>query len=218
LQLPDAVHKLEDEISKLIKTIDTAMLKEATTEDLASIGQQGAGNSSSSATAEGQLSEMDRLQKLPGYDRLQRQLFYNLMTARPDISDVNIRVHLKKKSPYGTSPGKQSRAAAIGALLSSTYAASVAAADHAAMEEANNTVTQLNEARPGEPIADTQAIDRATIKNISKLIIEKDPNNRTSKSSAKNPKRPTAPSKAKTQTTNASAFDRNAIRSRLSTR
>jgi hypothetical protein len=177
-QLPDAVHKLEDEISKLIKNIDTAMLKEATTEDLASIGQQNGSNSSS----DGVLSEMDRLQKLPGYDRLLKQLFYNLMTARPDVSDTNIRVHLKKsRGPYA-SPGKSSRSAAIGALLGS-------AEKHNYEPPEDLTLTHLNEARPGEPISDTQAIDRATIKNISKLVLEKDPK-RTSTKKPSVPRQP----------------------------
>ena len=71
------------------------MLKDATPEDLATLSVQTA----QQATTE-TLSEIGRLQKLPGYKRVQRQLFFNLMSARPDNSDRNVRVlaHDTKKA------------------------------------------------------------------------------------------------------------------------
>ena len=38
--------------------------------------------------------EIGRLQKLPGYPRLKKQLIVNLMTAPPDITHKNIRVYV----------------------------------------------------------------------------------------------------------------------------
>ena len=57
------------------------MLKDATSEDLASLSQQ---------STEG-LSEIARLQQLPGFAKIKKALFYNLMSARPDTSDQNVR-------------------------------------------------------------------------------------------------------------------------------
>ena len=89
-QLPDVVHKLEDEIARLIKQIGEKMLKDATQEDLAnmssSIQEFSAVNNDNTA------SETSRLHKLPGYNRLQKQLFNNLMSAVPDSTTGNVRV------------------------------------------------------------------------------------------------------------------------------
>lgn len=87
VELGDAVNKLEDEIAKLIKVISSALLKDATPDDLALMSQQQTAGGNADAT-----SEFGRLQRLPGYSRLQRQLYFNLMTARPDNSDMNMRV------------------------------------------------------------------------------------------------------------------------------
>ena len=79
------MQKLEDEISKLVKQIGPAMLKDATPEDLAIMSQNTDHHSSDE-------SEIARLRKLPGFIRLQRQLFFNLMSAKPDVSDRNVRI------------------------------------------------------------------------------------------------------------------------------
>ena len=75
-KLSDAILKLEDEVTKLIKTIGSALLKDATPEDLALMSQLSAASGGNDSN-----SEFARLQRLPGFSRLQRQLFYNLMTA-----------------------------------------------------------------------------------------------------------------------------------------
>ncbi len=161
--------KLEDELAKLIKTIGSALLKDATPEDLALMSQQSAASGSNDAT-----SEFGRLQRLPGYSRLQRQLFYNLMTARPDVSQQNIRIDfVGKVKPPKTTNGPASHyedpALAVSVrrmgrtfagqgsernLVRSDSAAAVASAAEDALEE--------------------PALGRATIKNISKLICERD--------------------------------------------
>lgn len=94
-QLPDVVHKLEDEIVRLIKQIGEKMLKDATQEDLAnmssSIQEFSTSNENNGA------SETSRLHKLPGYNRLQKQLFLNLMSAPPDTSSANVRVKTQNR-------------------------------------------------------------------------------------------------------------------------
>ena len=158
-QLSDAILKLEDELTKLIKTIGSALLKEATPEDLAMMSQLSAASGGNDST-----SEFTRLQRLPGYSRLQRQLFYNLMTARPDISSQNIRIdHVGKikqpRSTYGPS---------------SHYEDPVPVnIRHIHGKETEET--ELNEEHESEP-----ALGRHTIKNISKLIYERDHNKPTS--------------------------------------
>lgn len=100
-QLGDAILKLEEEVIKLIKLIGSALLKDATPDDLAMISQQqqqqsNAVTASNGGTSEATNSEFNRLQRLPGFSRMQRQLFYNMMTARPDISDQNVRIDNNK--------------------------------------------------------------------------------------------------------------------------
>lgn len=87
-------HKLDDEISKLIKLIGERMLKDATAEDISNMSAsvQEYNNIQTAETT----SETSRLHKLPGYHRLEKQLFFNLMSAVPDTSDKNIRVQLSK--------------------------------------------------------------------------------------------------------------------------
>jgi hypothetical protein len=64
LQLGDAVMKLEEELIKLIKVTGSALLKDATPDDLALMSQQ---PNSSSASNDAN-SEFSRLQRMPGYD------------------------------------------------------------------------------------------------------------------------------------------------------
>lgn len=156
--LSDYVHKLEDEISKLIKTVDTALLKEATVEDLAAMSSQ------QSASGPDQQSEIVRLQKLPGFSRLQRQLFFNLMSARPDTSDSNVRI-----------------AAAEAKRLNDTELGQYEIVQPPVRKNAalNSNVHILGGGAPDSPAAGASggvndSLDRATIKKISKLIVERD--------------------------------------------
>jgi hypothetical protein len=150
---------LEDELTKLIKLIGSALLKDATPDDLAVMSQQS--NSSSNAEAN---SEFGRLQRLPGFSRMQRQLFFNLMTAKPDISDGNIRIDQtnkakKPKSSDGISP--RVRRGIQGDKSSSSF--------EEEGENNNFTTSAVLEDRNEEP-----SLGRFTIKNISKLIIDRD--------------------------------------------
>ena len=161
--MADAILKLEDEVVKLIKVIGSALLKEATADDLAVISQQSnAGNGGNNDNN----SEFARLQRLPGFSRMQRQLFFNMMTARPDISDSNIRIQNIK-------PAKKS----LGATMKIKKASQQQVAE--ASPNASDTTSEKNnqgnrdafqlEEEDVEP-----TMGRSTIKNISKLIIERD--------------------------------------------
>jgi len=142
-QLPDAVLKLDDELTKLIKIIGTALMKDATPEDLAVMASGSPGGVS---------SEFSRMQKLPGYSRLQRQLFFNLMTAQPDITQRNIRVERLK-----TKKQPASFAGPAGQYGDTEFAG----------KELPKQVSD-----PDMPTED--ALGRETIKNISQLIYDRD--------------------------------------------
>jgi hypothetical protein len=146
-QLPDAVHKLEDEVSKLIKAIDVAMLKDATSEDLATLSQQ---------STEG-LSEIARLQQLPGFAKIKKTLFYNLMSARPDTSDQNVRCipsDTRKNNDWGEGMYNP-----VPPQLKKYGQHEKSSQDFRDFNIAGNT---------------SQPLDRDIIKSISKLIIERD--------------------------------------------
>lgn len=148
-QLPDVVHKLDDEVNKLIRQIGERMLKDATPEDLssmtASVQEYSAMQSSDNQ------SETSRLHKLPGYNRLQKQLFMNLMSATPDSSDRNVRVKAMEK---GTD--------------NDFYL-------HSTQEVGTESNSRRAERVQGHVSAtgSSDYIDRNTVKNISKLIVGK---------------------------------------------
>ncbi len=147
-------------MTKLIKVIGSALLKDATPDDLAVMSQQ---SNAPSNNAEAN-SEFGRLQRLPGFSRMQRQLFFNLMTAKPDVSEGNIRIEQavkakKPKSSDGISP--RARRGIQGEKSSGSF-------DEVA-ESNNFTATAVLEDHNEEP-----SLGRSTIKNISKLIIDRD--------------------------------------------
>ncbi|RYG69818.1 hypothetical protein EON64_01770 [archaeon] len=166
-QLGDAILKLEDELTKLIKVIGVALLKDATPDDLAMMSQQSNG-AGASAGQSGQAggneanSEYGRLTRLPGFSRMQRQLFFNLMTAKPDISEHNIRIDQKVSKPTANKASEPSPRVKRG------------------MVQQQSTST-LNSSQPIEDFGGVtfedpreMSLDRNTIKNISKLIYERD--------------------------------------------
>jgi hypothetical protein len=164
LQLADAILKLEDEVTKLIKTIGSALLKDATPEDLALMSQLSAASGGNDTN-----SEFGRLQRLPGYSRLQRQLFYNLMTARPDVSHQNIRIdHVGRvkqpRATYGPASHFEDPAPVVTRKLGRT-------------DDYDGKGLTRGDSQ-GELGGDDEepALGRATIKSISKLIYERDHN------------------------------------------
>mmetsp|Transcript_14047 Transcript_14047/g.21000 ORF Transcript_14047/g.21000 Transcript_14047/m.21000 type:complete len:617 (-) Transcript_14047:179-2029(-) len=156
--LPDVVHKLDDEINKLIKQIGERMLKDATPEDLSTMSasvQEYSALPSSDNT-----SETSRLHKLPGYNRLQKQLFMNLMTAVPDCSEKNVRV-----------PAAQVKTESDFTRQALSYDEGIS--------NSSKKVTSSSD-----------YIDRSTVKNISKLIVtKKDKMNSTQSSPSRKSKR-----------------------------
>lgn len=187
--------KLDDEVIKLIKVIGSALLKDATPDDLAIMSQQTA---ASGANGEAH-SEFARLQRLPGYSRMKRQLFFNLMTARPDVSDSNIRIdhqgkvklpkstmapapslsqaapnyHSGVSSSIGGGQGggiidRSPRSKKMSVAVNSTSGAAPAAT--AAMADDDADASQLE----NRIFSEDASLDRSTIKNISKLIYERD--------------------------------------------
>jgi hypothetical protein len=158
-QLGDAILKLEDEVIKLIKVIGSALLKDATQDDLAVITQQSNSNSAGNNDAH---SEFGRLQRLPGFSRMQRQLFFNMMTARPDMSDQNIRVVKPKK------PAEPSVQIAAAPRNKKNYIAGQMSSSSLPSDTSDNPEA-FKLIGTEEP-----AMGRTTIKNISKLIVERD--------------------------------------------
>lgn len=87
-QLLDAIHKLDDEIGKVVKQTSALLMRDSSAEDVAVASQ-----SMQSGFSDNTKSEIQRLQEMPGYSRLQKQVFYNLMTANKGSDDVNVRVN-----------------------------------------------------------------------------------------------------------------------------
>jgi hypothetical protein len=129
-------------------------MKDATPEDLALIASGAAGDAS---------SEFSRLQRMPGYSRLHRQLFFNLMTAQPDFTQRNIRVErvkIKKQPASFAGPAGQ-------------YG------DHEDTHNSHNKHDSHKQKELNKQISDPdmpseEALGRDTIKNISQLIYDRD--------------------------------------------
>jgi hypothetical protein len=147
--LADACLKLEDEVTKLIKIIASALLKDATPDDLAIMSQQ-AGSASDAN------SEFARLQRLPGFQRMQKQLFLNMMTARQDLSGQNVRVEQQKKNSDTISPRVRMANMKLIQKSSDDFE-----------EDKNNGLPDLE-------TGEDSALGRDTIKNISRLIVDRD--------------------------------------------
>jgi hypothetical protein len=193
-ELGDAVSKLEDETTKLIKMISSALLKDATPDDLALMSQQ-----QSSVNADN-TSEFARLRRLPGYSRLQRQLYFNLMTARPDMTDLNLRVEHVGKDKFPKTTGGENADIPM-PVLSTNQQLLVSPRLRRLQMASNNGAGSVNSRLLGGMVAQfgdfvsagdveaeiaaentdavqnfdfDAALDRPTIKSISKLISERD--------------------------------------------
>jgi hypothetical protein len=106
-------------------------------------------------------SEFGRLQRLPGFSRMQRQLFFNLMTAKPDISDGNIRIDNfpRNKKNRVNDDGRPRRGVQIEKTI-------VDDDDEAENGHFPSTTVMAEGLEP--------SLGRSTIKNISRLIIDRD--------------------------------------------
>lgn len=174
----DAILKLEDELTKLIKVISASLMKDATPDDLALMSQQAAaasvassptlGSNGAPTAASDGMSEFGRLQCMPGYNRLQRQLFFNLMTARPDVSQHNIRIEHdihKPRKPYSATAVISTVDVPSPRAKFTGYIRKESSKELGAKEFDLSLIGQVEE---------EDSMDRATVKNISKLIYERD--------------------------------------------
>jgi len=182
-QLGDAVIKLEEELIKLIKFTGSALLKDATPDDLALMSQQ---QPNVTTIAVDSNSEFSRLQRMPGFSRLQRQIFFNLMTARPDVSDGNKRIDntavSKLRHPKTTGGGMIAPKHPDHVVQITTFAngnpsrggrktAGVTAGGGNKDVDVDQDWSDVGNSLESRSNA---ALDRATIKSISKLIYDRD--------------------------------------------
>jgi hypothetical protein len=146
-------------VIKLIKVIGSSLLKEATQDDLAVMSQAASGGNNDTN------SEFARLQRLPGFSRLQRQLFFNMMTAKPDTSDQNIRIqNIKPKKPH---TGKHKRV-----IQQESPAVSENPSETNILATTNTNTHKDAYLMDEEDMEPTMG--RSTIKSISRLIVERD--------------------------------------------
>lgn len=194
-QLPDAVHKLEDEIAKLIKYIGTAIVKDATPEDLALLTANGSTNGAGAGGAakgdnkgDGKEaahsdvnSEIGRIRKLPGYQRLQRQLFINLMSAKQDMTERNVRIYSSIKAASAEATDMQRPD-----TVHSSSSGNNNSGDHSSSRDSINVGGSGGGGDSGEGGKSASglkrhsdiptyldSLDRTTVKSISSLILEK---------------------------------------------
>lgn len=148
-QIPETVNQLIEEINTFVKSIETALLKEASPDELKEYEDsmnQGLVNRTSRS------SGIEHLHSHPSFNKLNALLFHNLITARPDISNDNVRVmprekhnlHMQKKFPQDDDHDNDTAKASVNNLMML------------------NHTDLLNET----------PLDRATVREISKLIIE----------------------------------------------
>lgn len=150
LQLPDAVARLTAELLKYFKEITQSMLKNANPEEMAQMSRE----------EERDQSELDKLHALPGFNNLKKELFFNMMGARPDNSAANVRINSKQRSNASGDNGSRS-----------VHDASSA---HHSVAHKAKTAEKKKEELYGGPGVDSPVIDRDMAKKISALVFERD--------------------------------------------
>lgn len=177
-QLADCIHKLIDEVSKLIKNIGTLIIKDATPDDLALLTAnttQNKNEKESGSAAE--QSEICKIRKLPGYQRLQRQLFVNLMSARQDVTDKNVRIYSNVHT-VATEHDSNVRPDTVHSHVGGEHESHAHAHAHVHSGDGSNGHggggTQEGN-RPGESTnkSSNDPLDRNTVKSISVMILDK---------------------------------------------
>jgi len=154
LQLPDAINRLSIEISRCFKDISGNIIKDATAEDVASMHRED----------DETQSEIDKLHKLPGFSRLQKELFFNMMGARPDNSDANVRITSKMaRSGRGVTGGASKANSTKFAPQPPTGGKSEGGVTH-----------QNHHVGSSHSHAESPVIDRSTAKMISALVFQRD--------------------------------------------
>jgi hypothetical protein len=150
------------------------MVKDATAEDISNMSTsvQEYNNIQTAETT----SETSRLHKLPGYHRLEKQLFFNLMSAVPDSSEKNIRVQPVRLLENNEQSQGQGQGQGLGHQLGlgHTYGAGGAGGGGAGGGEDEDPLGKRGGGGVGFLMSSTTGndyIDRATVKNISKLVV-----------------------------------------------
>ena len=150
-QLPDAFKKIEDEVQKRIKACSLKLAQNYKGED---VHVEAA---TASALSDSMASDMDLLMRHPGYVHMQRQLFYNLMMADPETAaEQNVRIRSASANPGSTGDkggATEKRRSELAATLSMSNGGGEGAADGRLA---------------------TNALNRADVKALSKLIVERD--------------------------------------------
>lgn len=132
------------------------MLKDATPEDLLLLSQSQASSTPASE------SEIARLQKLPGFSKMQRTLFFNMMAAKPDNSDSNVRVSAAESRRGHKEETSVTKSHGHGHLQLSLGTRSL------------EVQPEMEDEHSPEKNGEDSSLDRTTVKNISNLVIERD--------------------------------------------
>ena len=148
------------------------MLRDATPEDIALASS----NSLQSGFSESS-SEIERLRKMPGFGRLEKQIFFNLMTAQRQANDNNVRVSsvIHKDSSAselnGARPEINTKVRMlIGSPDQNNEESVIGSSDSDADLSARGDIAKtLNSTIDGGDY-----VDRVKLKEISQLIIDRD--------------------------------------------
>ena len=183
----DALHQtlnsLDEEVIKTMKSIGQTLMADATNEDIAEAAEK-------QGMSKEEDSELELLLKLPGFFKLQNTVFANLMKARSDDSGKNVRIHVDGGAASPTK-AKSPRAAAAGGTLAAGQKGKKAAAPKTDHEQSTTSISsnssrfssengdvghgKKNGGKKGKGShKETVALDKYMVKNISKLIVERD--------------------------------------------
>jgi len=159
MQLPDAVNRLTGEISKYFKEIGQELMKEATAEDLANMRGD---------DDEAQ-SEIDKLHNMPGFNKIQKELYYNMMGARPDNSGGNVRI-----STHAATGGKINEVDDTAGYEGNTKHGVPAGSQKGHPTGKKAEAKRKKDELYGGADVESPVIDRAMVKRISALVFERD--------------------------------------------
>ena len=106
VELADALHKLSAELLKYIKEIQQAVSKDYSPEEQALMQAR------QHADQQRNLSELDKLVNMPGFNRMQTEIYFNMMGARPDLSANNVRIYseIERQKRIAAQEGEQAGA------------------------------------------------------------------------------------------------------------
>jgi len=176
----------------MVKAIGVAIVKDSAQTDASegiSGGQTSSGPSSGPDSpimgrhSEGN-SEVAWLQKLPGYTRVRKQLFQNLMTATPDLTKQNIRVDSSRahlKSGYR----KDDSSSSVREELSNGQQQGVGGggngdAQQPAVSSSSSSMKAITD------LSAESCLDRDVIKSISNLYVERGSSRMSSRNRSRN--------------------------------